>query len=633
MSYVFYAYWDWRFVGLMWVSTGIDYLAGRMIVAHLGPEPRAGVPDRRADGEPRDPRLLQVRRLLPRLAGGHRLGALGLDTDLPVVNVVLPIGISFYTFNSMSYTIDVYRGVCRPARNVVHYAAFVAMFPHLIAGPIVRYADIEAQLARLQPRLTAGLAASGIFFFACGLGKKLLFADAIAPTSTSCSRAHESLGFVSAWGAALGYSLQLYFDFSGYSDMAVGLAFLLGFRFPQNFNSPYKSVNISEFWRRWHMSLSFLLRDYLFIPLGGSRGSRAQTLRNLLIVMFLGGLWHGAAGRSSSGALLHGLFLVVHALARGAGLTPPSVVVNRLDHLRRRGRRRSSCSGPRALGDAIDVLSGMVGLHGVGVVSRSGMGYALHGRGAAGVRQRRAEHVGGDGAADAARRRRAGAGGRVRRAPDRRAEPVPVLPVLARVVGSAAVSVEGGTMSATDSTMWTGLLHGGLAGTFLRVPFVPPEADAIRESGAKAAIYGLPFDAHQHLAHRRERRPAADARRLVHDDHLPRDVRLRPGRGVAPRRLRRLLGRARPGRQDLRARAGRHLADRRRRRDAGRARRRALRHDPGRERDPRTRRGSGPGPDRHPPRHGAGRGRRDAHPLLRPSPAPSTPASIRARWR
>src|SRR5262249_31325216 len=162
-----------------------------------------------------------------------------------------------------------------PARNVIQYAAFVAMFPHLIAGPIVRYADIEEQLNHLKPRLTAGLAASGIFFFACGLGKKLLFADALAPTVDQLFARHETLG----------YSLQLYFDFSGYSDMAVGLAFLLGFRFPQNFDSPYKSVNISEFWRRWHMSLSFFLRDYLFIPLGGSRGSRAQTLRNLMIVM------------------------------------------------------------------------------------------------------------------------------------------------------------------------------------------------------------------------------------------------------------------------------------------------------------------------------------------------------------
>jgi alginate O-acetyltransferase complex protein AlgI len=374
MSYVFYAYWDWRFVGLMWASTGIDYLAGQMIV--------------RASDRSRA-RMYLIAAMTANLAilgyfkyAGFFLDSLegigsafGLDTDLPGVHVVLPIGISFYTFNSMSYTIDVYRGVCRPARNIVHYAAFVAMFPHLIAGPIVRYADIESQLARLAPRLSAGLAASGIFFFACGLGKKLLFADTIAPTVDQLFARHDSLGFISAWGAALGYSLQLYFDFSGYSDMAVGLAFLLGFRFPQNFNSPYKSVNISEFWRRWHMSLSFFLRDYLFIPLGGSRGSRAEILRNLVIVMFLGGLWHGAAWTFVVWGLLHGLFLVVHAVARGAGLTPPSVIVNRIITF-------VAVVGAfvvfraASLGDAIDVLSGMAGLHGVGVVS-FGLGYAL----------------------------------------------------------------------------------------------------------------------------------------------------------------------------------------------------------------------------------------------------------------
>ncbi len=374
MSYVFYAYWDWRFLGLMWFSTGIDYLAGRMIVRAT---------DRRRA------RLYLIVAMTANLAllgyfkyAGFFLdslqgigSALGTDTDVPALHVVLPIGISFYTFNSMSYTIDVYRGVCRPARNVVHYAAFVAMFPHLVAGPIVRYADIESQLARLAPRLTSGLAASGIFFFTCGLAKKLLFADTLAPTVDALFARHESLGLISAWGAAFGYSLQLYFDFSGYSDMAVGLAFLLGFRFPQNFNSPFKAVNISEFWRRWHMSLSFFLRDYLFIPLGGSRGSRAETLRNLLVVMFLGGLWHGAAWTFVVWGLLHGLFLVVHAVASGAGLTPPSAIVNRAITFVAVVGAFVVFRAP-TLGDALDMLAGMAGFHGIGVVS-FGAGYAL----------------------------------------------------------------------------------------------------------------------------------------------------------------------------------------------------------------------------------------------------------------
>jgi alginate O-acetyltransferase complex protein AlgI len=242
---------------------------------------------------------------------------------------VLPIGISFYTFNSMSYTIDVYRRQVEPARSPLHYAAFVAMFPHLIAGPIVRYATMERQLAALAPRLTWQLAASGLFFFACGMGKKLLIADTLAPHVDRLFGASGQLGFLSGWAAAVGYSLQLYFDFSGYSDMAVGLAFLLGFRFPQNFDSPYKAHNISEFWRRWHMSLSFWLRDYLFIPLGGSRTGRLRTLRNLSVTMFLGGLWHGAQWTFVVWGMAHGCFLVVHNLLRGAGLTARNAIANR----------------------------------------------------------------------------------------------------------------------------------------------------------------------------------------------------------------------------------------------------------------------------------------------------------------
>ncbi len=374
MSYVFYAWWDWRFLGLMWLSTGIDYLAGHAIA--------------RSDDRTRR-RLLLIAAMTANLAllgyfkyAGFFLDsldglgrALGADPDLPVLEIVLPIGISFYTFNSMSYTIDVYRRVCRPAANAVHYAAFVALFPHLVAGPIVRYADIESQLARLQPRLTSIYAASGLFFFSCGLAKKLLLADQLAPTVDALFARHDGIGLLSAWAAAFGYSLQLYLDFSGYSDMAVGLAFLLGFRFPQNFDSPFKAVNISDFWRRWHMSLSFFLRDYLFKPLGGSRGTRAQTLRNLIVVMFLGGLWHGAALTFVVWGLLHGLFLAVHAVARGAGLTPSSVAVNRaLTFVCVVGA--FVVFRAATLGDALDILAGMAGLHGLGVAS-FGYGYAL----------------------------------------------------------------------------------------------------------------------------------------------------------------------------------------------------------------------------------------------------------------
>ena len=321
-SYVFYGYWDWRYVPLMIASTSVDWLAGRAIARSESPRRR---------------RLLLASALTINLAvlgyfkyRGFFAGSLdglgsllGLGRPLPALAVVLPIGISFYTFNAMSYAIDIYRRKVAPARDYIDFAAFVSMFPHVVAGPIVRYSDIDAQLRDPEPRLSASLAASGLYFFTCGLVKKVLIADALAPHVNALFGDPAHLGFVAAWGAAVGYALQLYFDFSGYSDMAVGLAFLLGFRFPQNFDSPYKAVNISDFWRRWNMTLSFWFRDYVFISLGGSRGSRLATLRNLLITMALVGLWHGAAWTFLLWGVLQGVYLAVHAVARGAGLVPP----------------------------------------------------------------------------------------------------------------------------------------------------------------------------------------------------------------------------------------------------------------------------------------------------------------------
>jgi alginate O-acetyltransferase complex protein AlgI len=250
------------------------------------------------------------------------LGLLGRPHAVPVSHIILPIGISFYTFNSMSYTIDIYRGKVEPARSAIDYAAFVALFPHLIAGPIVRYSDIDVQLRSLARRLTSGMAVRGVSFFAVGLFKKVVIADSLAPTVNALYAHPGHLGLVASWSAALGYALQLYFDFSGYSDMAVGLAMLLGFRFPQNFDSPYKALNISDFWRRWHISLSSWLRDYLFISMGGSRAGKLRTLRNLALTMFLGGLWHGAGWTFVVWGLGHGALLVGHTLLRDRGWTP-----------------------------------------------------------------------------------------------------------------------------------------------------------------------------------------------------------------------------------------------------------------------------------------------------------------------
>jgi alginate O-acetyltransferase complex protein AlgI len=362
-SYFFYAWWDWRFLPLMIASTTVDYVAGRALVRlEDGPRRRAVLVAALAANLAMLGYFKYAGFFLDSLNGVG--GALGAGTPFPELHIVLPIGISFYTFNSMSYTIDIFRRQVEPARSFLHYAAFVSMFPHLIAGPIVRYSTIDTQLRRLTPALSWELAASGMFFLSCGLVKKLLIADTLAPHVDRLFANHAQLGVVGGWTAAVGYALQLYFDFSGYSDMAVGLAFLLGFRFPQNFNSPYKAMNISDFWRRWHMSLSFWMRDYLFIPLGGSRNGSRQTLRNLTITMFLGGLWHGAAWTFVVWGLVHGGFLIVHHLLRSAGLTPPWEAVNRAVTFACVAAAFVIFRAPN-LHVAGDVLSAMAGLHGL----------------------------------------------------------------------------------------------------------------------------------------------------------------------------------------------------------------------------------------------------------------------------
>src|ERR671922_529890 len=328
-SWVFYSWWDWRFLPLMLVSTTVDFVAARLL---------SGSDDER------------FRRLVLTVSLATNLGLLGffkyatfffgslkglgtaldLPVDVPALQILLPIGISFYTFNSMSYTIDVFRRRLRPTTNLLEYSAFVALFPHLVAGPIVRYADVGRQLRRPLPRLHSGMASLGLFFLSVGLVKKLLVADQLDPHVDLLFSSSVDPGLLASWAAAVGYSLQLYFDFSGYSDMAVGLAWLLGIRFPQNFDSPFKAQNISDFWRRWHISLSTWFRDYLFIPLGGSRAGTGRTTFNLLGTMALVGLWHGAAWTFVVWGIVHGAYLSTHALLRKAGLTPRNVAVNRL---------------------------------------------------------------------------------------------------------------------------------------------------------------------------------------------------------------------------------------------------------------------------------------------------------------
>lgn len=233
------------------------------------------------------------------------------------LEVTLPLGISFYTFQSMSYTIDIYRGEARALRSFAGFAAYVSMFPQLVAGPIVRFQTVARQLRRPDHAWSAF--ARGVALFSLGLGKKVLLANPCGKVA-DLMFGTDSAGMIESWIGMFAYSFQIYFDFSGYSDMAIGLGLMLGFRFPINFNSPYRARSITDFWQRWHISLSTWLRDYLYIPLGGNRRGDLRTYANLLTVMLLGGLWHGASWNFVIWGGLHGVLLAAERAVPGRSL-------------------------------------------------------------------------------------------------------------------------------------------------------------------------------------------------------------------------------------------------------------------------------------------------------------------------
>jgi D-alanyl-lipoteichoic acid acyltransferase DltB (MBOAT superfamily) len=237
---------------------------------------------------------------------------------LPFVNIVLPLGISFFTFQQIAYLVDVMRGA-KVERDIVSFTLFVSFFPHLIAGPLVHHAEMIPQFKRGRTGRSAVLAARGLAIFAAGLFKKVVIADNLAQFVSPVFAHLDAGGGVTtswAWLATLAYSLQIYFDFSGYSDMAIGLALLFGIRLPVNFRSPYRAISIIEFWRRWHITLSRFLRDYLYIPLGGNRLGEQRRYLNLLVTMLLGGLWHGAGWNFLVWGGLHGVYLCINHLWR-----------------------------------------------------------------------------------------------------------------------------------------------------------------------------------------------------------------------------------------------------------------------------------------------------------------------------
>jgi alginate O-acetyltransferase complex protein AlgI len=246
-----------------------------------------------------------------------------------VPEILLPIGISFFTFHGISYVVDVNREESPPMRSIADYTQYMAFFPQLIAGPIIRYHEIDAQIrAQVPRRQRLGDLADGFPRFALGLSKKVLIADQVAPIADAAFASGDP-SFTTAWIGALAYTVQIYFDFSGYSDMAIGIARMFGFRFPENFNRPYSALSLTDFWRRWHMSLSRWFRDYVYIPLGGSRHGEARTIRNLCIVFFLTGFWHGAAWTFIAWGAFHGGLLIVEKVTGIARWSDERWVVGR----------------------------------------------------------------------------------------------------------------------------------------------------------------------------------------------------------------------------------------------------------------------------------------------------------------
>jgi alginate O-acetyltransferase complex protein AlgI len=304
-SYVFYGWWEPWFVCLMMFTTVMDFIWGRVIT--------------RPGATPAQRKLAVVACVVTNLSllGFFKYYMFAADTlnqvlaavgaeSFQVWKVVLPIGISFYTFHSLTYIIDLYRGDATPAKSFTDFSAFVALFPDLVAGPIIRYKTLAEQLASRDHTLSRF--ASGTLLFMVGFAKKILLANPLGGVADAAFNAVNPLP-LDAWVGVLAYAFQIYFDFCGYSDMAVGLGRMLGFEFLKNFDAPYRAGSITEVWRRWHISLSNVLRDYLYLPLGGNRNGATRTYVNLGVVMLLGGLWHGAKWTFVAWGAYHGLLL------------------------------------------------------------------------------------------------------------------------------------------------------------------------------------------------------------------------------------------------------------------------------------------------------------------------------------
>ena len=309
-SYLFYGFWDYRFLALIIVSTVVDYSVGLAIAAQPGNQNRR--------------RCLLIVSVLVNLGilGAFKyfnffadslaslFAVLGYQLDWATLNVILPVGISFYTFQTLSYTIDVYRNEHPPEKSLLRFATFVAFFPQLVAGPIVRAKTLLPQFAKDAAYSNKNMA-DGFGRVMVGFFKKLVIADSLALVVDPMFEFPAGYGSLNALILVCLFSIQLYADFSGYYDIAIGCAKMMGLSLPENFRSPFFAASFREFWRRWHITLSNWLRDYVFVPLGGSRGSKVRTLQSILLTMLLGGLWHGANWTFVLWGFIHGLLIAV----------------------------------------------------------------------------------------------------------------------------------------------------------------------------------------------------------------------------------------------------------------------------------------------------------------------------------
>jgi len=322
-SLFFYSWWNIVYLPLILVSMLFNYTVGRELAQHTHKK-----------------RAYSSKKLLG-VGIVFNLGLLGyfkysdffimnlnrvFDGDISLLNLALPLAISFYTFQQIAYLVDSYRNETKEY-DFLNYAVFVTFFPQLIAGPIVHHSEMMPQFAQIKNKVkNYHNIALGLFIFSMGLFKKVVIADSFAVWATQGFDVAQTLNLLEAWITSLSYTFQLYFDFSGYTDMAIGIALLFNIKLPVNFNSPYKATSIQDFWRRWHITLSRFLKDYIYIPLGGNRKSEVRTYTNLFATFVLGGIWHGAGWTFVLWGILHGLALVVHRVWTKIGFTLPTVL-------------------------------------------------------------------------------------------------------------------------------------------------------------------------------------------------------------------------------------------------------------------------------------------------------------------